>query len=176
MMPLKRVRDWWRTHFLGAELAVALLAGAAFALWDYQFGGARLINTLLGGNRAAIYGALASLWGSLLGFTLAAVSIALGFASSDRLAIVRESKHYAILWRIFTATMRGLSLATGVALAGLIADRDAAPVQALLCLCATTSLLAALRVARTIWVFERIIALVTAPDKSTGNAPGGGSN
>ena len=166
--PLKRLVDWWRVHFLGAELGMALALGVAFAVWDLGFGGAHASDALLRGNRAAVYGSLASLWGSLLGFTIAAVSIALGLAASDRLAVVRESAHYATLWRIFSAAMRALALATIAALAGLIADRDAAPVHWLLCLCVAAALLAALRVARTIWVFERIIALVTRPSKAHG--------
>lgn len=167
MNPLARLLDWWRAHFLGAELCLALALGIAFTLWDLALGGAHTSDALLHGNRAAVYGAFASLWGSLLGFTIAAVSIALGLAASERLAIVRESRHYATLWHVFSAAMRSLALATVVALAGLIADRDAAPVHALLCLAVTTTLLAGLRVARTIWVFERLIALVTARHKSS---------
>jgi signal transduction histidine kinase len=166
--PITRLVDWWRVHFLGAELGVALALGAAFALWELALGGAPWSDALLRGNRAAVYGALASLWGSLLGFTIAAVSIALGLAASDRLAIVRGSRHYATLWRVFIAAMRALALATIAALAGLVADRDAAPVHALLCLCVAAALLAALRVARTIWVFERLIAIVTRPPKARG--------
>lgn len=171
MTILRRPLDWWRAHFLGAELGAALVIGALFTLWVFALGGARALDAVLLGNRAPVYGALASLWGSLLGFIIAAVAIALGFASSDRLAIVRGSKHYASLWRIFVSAMRSLSLATVVALAGLIADRDAAPLPALLCLCVTTTALAALRVARTIWVFERIIALVTLPPKTPDTTP-----
>lgn len=170
MNPLTRLVDWWRIHFLGAELGVAVVLGGAFTLWDLAFGGARGTDALLHGNRAAVYGAFAGLWGSLLGFTIAAVSIALGLAAGDRLAVVRESRHYATLWHVFIAAMRSLALATIVALAGLVADRDAAPVHALLCLAVFTTVLAALRVARTIWVFERLIAIVTARPKST-NGP-----
>ena len=174
MKPIKRLADWWRVHFLGAELGVALALGAAFAAWELALGGARVSDPLLRGNRAEVYGALASLWGSLLGFTLAAVAIALGLATGDRLAVVRDSRHYATLWRIFIAAMRALALATLAALAGLVADRDAAPVHALLCLAVAAALVAALRVARTIWVFERLIALVTAQSKSSGTPRGPG--
>ncbi|HEY7974694.1 MAG TPA: hypothetical protein VID72_05075, partial [Ktedonobacterales bacterium] len=142
---MSAVSRWWKIHFLEAELGLALLLAAGFALWDLGLGGERAVNALLAGNRAAIYGTLASICGSLLGFTIAAISIILGYASSERLAIVRDSKHYATLWRVFVAAMRGLALATLVALAGLIVDRDAAPVPLVLCLCVGALMLAILR-------------------------------
>jgi hypothetical protein len=157
---------WWQAHFLAAELGVAVLVAAAFAAWSARPGGAALVDATLQGNRAAVYGALASIFGSLLGFTLAAAAIVLGYAASDRLAVVRDSRQYPTLWRVFIAAMRALALATAVALAGLILDRDAAPRPAILDVCVGASALAALRLARCLWVFERVIALVTAPSPS----------
>jgi hypothetical protein len=162
---MRTATRWWRAHFLQAEFALAALIGAIFALWTARYGGAGLVDAALRGNRGALYGTLASMFGSLLGFTIAAISIVLGYATSDRLAIVRESRQYPTLWRVFIAAMRALGAATVVALAGLVLDRDAAPLYAVLDLCVWTATLAALRLARCLWVFEQVIGLVTAPTK-----------
>jgi hypothetical protein len=157
---------WWREHFLYAELGVAVFASIAFITWVDLWRGDQLVFETLRGNRGAIYGALASIFGSLLGFAITAVSIVLGFSSSKRLAIVRESKHYSTLWKVFTAAIRTLGLATAVALVGLVIDRDNAPNRQILYLCVFASSLAALRLARCVWVLENIIGLITAPSKA----------
>jgi hypothetical protein len=157
---------WWRVHFLLAELCLAVALATLFALWASRFGGAGVVATTLKGNRAAIYGALASIFGSLLGFTLAAVSIVLGYAAEGRLGLLRDSKHYATLWRVFVSSMRALAAASVAALVGLIVDRDAAPVPLILYVCVGTTALAIFRIARCLWVFEQVIELVTATSKS----------
>ena len=163
---MSSVVRWWRAHFLAAEFGFAVVIGLAFAVWCARFGGLRLVDAVLVGNRSAIYGTLASICASLLGFTIAAIAIVLGYAASDRLAIVRESRQYTTLWAVFSATMRALGLTTVTALAGLVLDRDAAPVSLVLYLCVGASVLAALRIARCLWVFEQVIALVTAPARA----------
>lgn len=163
---MNALSHWWRTHFLLAELGVAVVVTALFAVWGARFGGQALIDATLEGNRAAVYGAVASICGSLLGFTIASASIVLGYAASDRLALVRDTRHYLTLWRVFIAAMRALGAGTIVALVGLVLDRDGAPAPPILYVCAGTTVLSVLRVVRCLWVFERVIALVTAPTKA----------
>ena len=95
--------QWWRTHFLHVELGLALVCSATFVTWS-QLGGGVIVEETLNGNRGAVYGALASIFGSLLGFAITAVSIVLGFSTTERLAVVRESKHYQTLWTVFAAS------------------------------------------------------------------------
>jgi hypothetical protein len=158
--------NWWRAHFLTVELGLAILLGAAVYVWGVRFEGSSTLHTILSGNRGAIYGALASVFGSLLGFAITAVSVVIGFASHDRLAIIRQSRHYPTLWRVFFAAIRALGLATLLALAGLVLDRDNYPRDWVLYLTTFASLLAVLRVARCAWILENVIDLVTIePDQ-----------
>ncbi|HEV2236754.1 MAG TPA: hypothetical protein VGR57_08855 [Ktedonobacterales bacterium] len=158
---MKRLADWWGVHFLFAEFSVALVVALAFGVWHAAPGGGRVVAQTLAGNRAAVYGALTSLFGALLGFTIAAMAIVLGYASDNRLRLVRESPHYPTLWRIFIAATRALALATAAALLGLVLDRDRAPSPLILDLAVGATALAALRLARCLWVFERSIGLIT---------------
>jgi carbon starvation protein CstA len=69
-----------------------------------------------------------------------------------------------VLWKTFSATIRALALGTIVALLCLLFDRDSKPVQWWLVVPLVFSvLISLLRVARTIWVLEHIIALLTKP-------------
>lgn len=161
------MRDWWGAHFLGVELAAALLGTILFASWSEYWGGAAVIDNVLSGNRGALYGTLASIFGSLLGFAITAASIILGFSSSPRLRLIRDSAHYPTLWKVFSATIKVLGLGTIVSLAGLILDRDSAPTHWIAYLVVFVFLLGCVRIARTIWILENIIGLLTRPGGGT---------
>jgi hypothetical protein len=122
----------------------------------------RSVNDILSGQRPAIYGTVASLDGALLGFIIATATIVLSFAPSDRFAVLRNSVHYKTLWQTFTSTIRFLGLATLLALAALLGDRDTNPSRLLMLLCAGSTLVAVLRVARSVWILEKTINVVTA--------------
>jgi hypothetical protein len=154
---------FWRRRFLLAEGTMALLLTIGFAIWYWRFDGASATSALLSGNRAALYGTTASISGSLLGFVITSTAIVIGFSASDRLAVVRESERYPMLWRTFSATIRALAAATAVALLCLLLDRDTAPAPWLVVPLVLFVLLSLLRLARTIWALEHIIVLVTKP-------------
>jgi hypothetical protein len=155
---------YWRQHFLGVELAIATIITVAFGLWVRFAHGPRLVNELIGGQRSVAYGTLATLDGALLGFVIATTAIVLGFAPGDRFEILRNSAHYQTLWRTFTSTIRVLGLATAVAILALLIDRDGKTSTLLMVLCAGTTLLAALRVWRSVWALEGTIKVVTRKD------------
>lgn len=169
---MKLVPQWWKTHFLMAEFGLALLLAAGFYVWVERYNGSGIVNSTLTGNRSAVYGTLASITGSLLGFVLATVSIVFGFATHERLAVVRESPHYMTLWKVFTSSIRWLGVATVFLLTGLLLDRDTSPTRLVMHLCVLVFLLAIFRLARCVWVLEKVIGLVTSPSKArSGNEP-----
>src|SRR4051812_5410750 len=96
---MKSMRTNLDNHFLSYMVIACLVLAAAAAVLYYQGTAAPLVDSLLRGNRPIVYGTLASINGSLLGFSIAVTSIVLGFSSSDRLAVLRESPHYPTLWR-----------------------------------------------------------------------------
>ena len=163
---MNRLRSCWERHFLPAELGVAVAATLVFVAWATFFGGQIQIQELLEGNRTDVYGALASVSGALLGFTITAISIALGYAQSDRLAIVRESPHYPTLWAVFASANRALAMATVFSLVGLAIDRDIAPTPGIQYITVFAVLLSSLRLGRCIWVLDNVVGLVTAESKA----------
>ena len=160
------LRKWWRKHFLGAELAASLVAAALFFVWIYIAGGSETADLVLRDNRNSLYGTLATLFGSLFGFSITAASIVLGASSSPSLEIVRKSDHYGDIGKVLSNTIVTLGFATLAALVGLLADRDGAPSHIALCIVALALLLSCLRAARTVWVLRYVMRLVF---KSAGN-------
>ena len=154
---------FWKRNFHWLEpLVVALLAAVASA-WVEQSRYACKIEELIHGNRAPIYGALASVFGALLGFVLTAVSIILGFSSLPQLTIVRESKHYPMLYRAFILTTWVLGAACLAALLALIFDRDEYPRRFWFYAAATTGLAASVCVVRSVWLLEQIVLIACQP-------------
>ena len=145
------------------EFALALGLSLLFSIWSEVFNSGSFIASVFAGNREVLYGALVALFGSLLGFSITAVSIVLGYANSDKLEIVRKSAHYADLWNTFRSAIKVLAFATITSLIGLILDRDTLPNNLILYLNIFSSILSFLRVGRCIWVLENIIAIVTKP-------------
>jgi len=155
---------FWRRHFLGAEFLLAAAVTVVFALWVDHFEGAHTMQRLLKGQRTALYGSLAAIDGGLLGFITATTAIVLGYAHDERFTVLRGSAHYRTLWRTFLSTIRFLGLATVTALAALLIDQDRHPNWPTMVVCAGTTTLAILRVARSVWILEHVIKIVTRAD------------
>jgi hypothetical protein len=147
-------------HYTVCSMTLAAAFGVAIVIWGERYGGRTVIDDVLKGNRSAVYGTFATIFGSLLGFVITAVSIVLGFSTSERLAIVRQSKHYPALWRSFTHTIRILGLTTVVSVVALIVDRDSKPVRPLSYAEMAVGFLSILFLCRSIWALERVIDVV----------------
>lgn len=154
------IATFWRKHFLILELLLAVALGSVVTVWGYHWGGFEAIDGVLNHNRADVYGVLATIFGSLLGFVIVSISIVVGHAGSDKLRIVRESPHYQTLWDVFIGTTRTLGIGTAVAFAGLIFDRPDDPIRWLLALNVFFVILAAFRLARSVWILEYIVRIV----------------
>jgi hypothetical protein len=148
---------------LGVESAIATVAWVVLAVWTERLHGLHHVESLLEGIRAAVYGALAAIDATLLGFIIATAAIVLGFADSERFVLLRESKQYATLWRVFTSTIRVLAVATLASLAALFLDKENPHTSApAMLVCALLLALTIVKVARSIWAFEQVILIATA--------------
>lgn len=157
---MSRLNRFRKIHFLGFELFLSILLSIFFAIWVVWFSGSVIVDTILHGNRSAVYGALATIFGSLLGFVITALSIIIGYSANEKLEFLRKSKHYPTLWKVLLSTIRALSIATVVMIIGLVIDRDSSPNNLILCFCVFTTLLSLFRLRRCIWVLENVIQII----------------
>lgn len=162
---MKLLPGFWRKHFLVVELIVGGLATGGLVLWCERYGGWTHVADVLDNRRSAVYGVLASIFGSLLGFAIAAESIVLALSQHDRLEVVRKSDYYPMLWKVFISTIRMLGLATMIAVLALILDRDSSSFRILPYLVFFAMCLTLFRVARCVWVLENVVGLVAKPAK-----------
>lgn len=118
---------------------------------------------MLKSNQAALYTALSTIWGALLGFAIASTAIVLSFGDSPRLRPVTEHSSYAQLGSVLRAVNPVLALATLAALAALLLDREGAENVLARDVAVVTSLLAIVTLGRTIWILDNIVRIVTRP-------------
>ena len=157
---------FWRRHFLGIEALVAVVLAVAFGVWFAFCGGTSFIDEFTHENRTDIYTTTAGIAGTLLGFSITAVSLILTFISSERLAILRGSPAYRVLWKTFFQTIGVLGLLTITSLVCLIVDKDGAPAVWFaipLSFYFFSMILSVLRFYRVVWILERIVNLLTKP-------------
>ena len=93
---------------------------------------------------------------------IAAQSIVLGLSGSDKLEVVRNSEHYSTLWCVFRWSIRTLAIATVTVLLALIFDCDQSPCLLWLYIGLFSTLLAIAQLARTIWILEQVVKVVSA--------------
>lgn len=166
----RRMLNYWAAHFLRCEALVALLGLGSFVIWD-QCRGKPVVDCLLYANRAPVYGALATIFGSLLGFTITAVSILVSFAPTASFDALSKSKHYPTLWATYKSGIRALALATMATIVALVLDRDAHPIRLALYAVIGTLLFAFVRLARCVWILEQVINLVTSLKRESDKTP-----
>ncbi len=139
-------------HFMASQTITSLL----FFIILYFSSTTSLYETLKG-NRAAIYGAFAAIFGSLLGFVLTSMSVILTTLDQPRMRAFRNTSHYHTLWKVFTATIQALAVACLASLLALIFDRDTSPNHFLLCLSASTAFLACLFLWNCVRLLEAVV-------------------
>jgi uncharacterized membrane protein YwzB len=158
---MSQLRRFWNLHFLGCQLAISIVISIGFLIWVFWFNGSVAVGSILKGNRSAIYGTLAAIFGSLLGFVITALSIIVGYSTSERFDFLRKSKHYHTLWDILINTIRVLSVSTIVMVIGLIFDRDNSPQYLILCCGVFVAALSLFQLWNCLWVLERVIRIIT---------------
>lgn len=160
------MRKWYDRHFQFVNGLAALLLTIALTVWSERYHGKTTIYSLLLGNRAYIYAALVSLYGSLLGFSITTVSIVAGFVSHDRLQLLRDSTVYDSFWRVFQSAITSLAVGTIMAITALVFDRDLHPRIAIFYMCFGVTVWCAFRIQASISLLGKMIAILTAPPKT----------
>ncbi len=148
-----KVRDSLFSAVKQADESLANAFQAARAL-----GQANEIELILSVGRGK--GALASIYGSLLGFVITALSIIIGYSTNEKFEFLRKSKHYPTLWEVLISTIRALSAATVIMVISLVFDRDSSPQYLIFCVCVFTILLSLFRLRSCIWVLENVILII----------------
>ncbi len=164
------MRNWIDKHLLSIEFFVSGVVAVGLAIAGYKYGLNDFVDRSLEGNRATLYGTLASVSGSLFGFAIAAISIALGLVKDERFSGLRQASSYPQLWRFFLSAIWWLGVSTLVAILALILDNDAGPNHALAYLMAFLTLFVSLQMTNCVWILRQMVYQISRPSLAR---PGG---
>jgi hypothetical protein len=159
------MKKFWEAHFLIIEAGLSIFFTACFVLGLTLLNQNAILGPLVEGYRKDIYTTLATIFGSLLGFVITAVSIIIGYSSSERLLPLTQSKHYKDLWATFLSTIKGLAFATIISFIGLIFDKDIYPNWIIFYLNLWITIFVIFRFGRCIWIFENILQILIKKHK-----------
>lgn len=162
-----------------AGAVVSLLAlVAATVLWD---AGREELPRRVSGEQVDIYGAVASVAGTLLGFTLASVAILIALGDGPRLRQFYDTGLHDRTLRLFGRAARWMGITAGAALAGLFVDPkpaqplaagDDLPLQSLwLLVVGALLLVAAWRFVRCLLILDKVVAAVVQDRKAATPPP-----
>lgn len=109
----------------------------------------------------SLYGAVAGIQGSLLGFVLAALAIILGYSSAPQLRILRESGQLSNLFQVYMAGIKSHAVGAGVALLALAVKPALHLTSILAWSVALILVLSSVRLLRTLWATNCIVKSVS---------------
>ena len=152
---MTRLREAYEAHFLAFDVAIPVLVALAVLVGFRCAVGDEGIQQLVAGNRATVYGTIAAVAGSLLGFTITLIPITHAILSMPALRIVRESRYAPDLFIGTLHAVMALGVLCVIALVAMVVDRDASPQVALQYLAFVLVLAAAWKLAaavRLMWL------------------------
>ncbi|MCP1309255.1 hypothetical protein [Paenibacillus tyrfis] len=156
---MKKIIDVYDKYFLFMELLLSIVV-SVIILWvinKYSLQGE--VMNVLKGSRSALYGAIAGVAGSLLGFVITGLSILLVTGNSSGMNALRSSKYYQQIFKVFLNTSKYLGLLVVLSLVSLIIDRDTAPLFELNMIVLWGVIIVTFRILRCLWVLENIIGI-----------------
>lgn len=119
------------------------------------------LQSLLEGKRGTLYPALVGLQGSLLGFTIASLTIIVGYSTNPRLDSVRQTDRWDQLFNNFTRAARWCGFGTILAVLAVIIDRDDAPNLLFSVLLFFGLIATAWTVGRMVWLLQLVVKAAT---------------
>lgn len=150
---------WWEKNFLFNELTLSIIIVVTAWVIVNHFGLVNTICSILNNSRLQLYGTIASVTGALLGFIIAGMSILLTMGESESLNILRKSKHYFLIFKVYLSCSKYLALTTILAIVGLIVDKDGAPIIWFTALVCWALLISIFRLLRCMWILEKMVGL-----------------
>ncbi len=122
-MLLCRLKQVFGKYAFALEFVLVAILALCFAAACKYYPplGAKLAS-LLKDNGVAFYLSFAALFGSLLGFVLASITILAGFASTSRLRLLREAGHLLNIWKTYSTTLYTLFGGLLAALISVLVD------------------------------------------------------
>ena len=159
------IREFWGVWFLELELVLAVCLAISFAGWLWWYDSAQIVlEGFLGDRRATLYRTLATVSGTMVGFSMTVAALVLTRVATERFQLLRSGrsgKNYEALWKTYTQAVKYLGVLTVFSIAALLLDTKDSPRHWVLVLTVLLVLLSMFRVSRAIWILEKLLKVPT---------------
>ncbi|WP_321430507.1 hypothetical protein [uncultured Methanolobus sp.] len=154
---MSKFKDKYEERFMFYEFIISIILSIAIFHFVFPIIFPDGVDSWLILNKKDIYSLLASIAGTLLGFVITGVSVILAFSESEKLKMLRKSKHYKTIFVVYFSTIRWLALTTILSIVWIFTDFLMTYAFYLL---TWSVIISSLRIGRCIWILEAIVEIV----------------
>ena len=154
---MRRVKEWWDTHFLLAEFLVALTFFGGLSIYAFMCGGSSGIEAFLHGSRSTFHASIARSAIVMMGFVFTGISVLALALSAPRLEVIRRSPRSDQIWQLCYHCLGALAAVAVIGFTALFVDTDKSPAAWIVILLTSSVFLSILRLLRVLWIVREII-------------------
>ena len=155
------ILEFWDVWFLELELVLAVCLTISFAGWLWWYDNSQIVlDGFLGDHRVSLYRTLATVSGTMVGFSMTVAALVLTRVATERFQLLRSGrsgKNYEALWKTYTQAVKCLGVLTIFSIAALLLDTKDSPCQLVLVPTVLFVLLSVFRISRSIWILEKLL-------------------
>ena len=153
---LERTIDTYGRHFLLLDLATAAFLTLVLVIL-LQLPGLPLAIDNSDAGRRSLYTTIATIAGSLMGFVIVAITIALALPDSPGMRLLTTSPHYGEIYDTFLSTICYLGLATGASVVPLVLSLQAPALTYYGYSVLFLVMICVFRLGRCVWILNQLL-------------------
>ena len=154
---MNKYKDKYEKQFMAYELIISIVLSIVIIRFIFPIVFPETVESWLLVNKNEVYSLIASIAGTLLGFIVTGVSVILAFSESEKLRLLKKSRHYKTIFIVYFSTIKWLALTTLISIIWIFTDVFMLYSFYLLIFAIT---IASLRMARCVWILEAIVEIV----------------
>lgn len=160
----KIARHWALNFLLMDALAVVAVIAAFVAALAFVGGFNDWLDSIPKESRHNLYGRVATIAGSMMGFGLAVVAFIIpAISTAERFRRIRLNSRYSMISKTYLQTVYCFGGLTVTALAGMVADTGTSPCVWIVVPFLLMGLLAIVRLYRSLNLLSRILRVMSSP-------------
>jgi len=149
---------FWKRNFMNVELGISIIISIIILLLLPFLVAPTPMETWILSIKNSLYPVVATISGTLVGFVITGVSILVAFSESDKLRLLKKTKQFKNIFRVYFRALYYLAITTLISILGIVMDSNF--IIPLFWLLVISSAISVFGLYRCIWVLERVVGIV----------------
>ena len=165
---MRGLNSWRKAHFLASDIIASLLLTGLVVWWLYFTSTGASIYENVQGNSTNLFKTTATISGTLMGFSMTIVVLAITFWQTDWFDLIKEDERASQqIWATLRQTTWFLALLTGTSLVCMVVKIENEPARWTAIPYLATFSMAVARLLRSIWVIQKMTGIAVAAARNT---------